>query len=268
MQPWFIALSLTGGALFALRISGRAVLRKSPMLFIPLTAAAGINVLFNHRGVTVLGHFPSGNPFTAESLAYGAAAGTMLCGALIWFYCFGKLFTADRLMCLTGKAFPALTVIFSMTVRFIPLFARRFREISAAQSQLGFGISSGGPMKRLRNLARIFSILITRSLEESVVTADSMKSRGYGLRGRSSFSLFRFTGRDAAVLTVTVLLAGYVIGSEIAGVGEFRFYPRIVSAETDVWSVMQLCAFGALCLLPNIYDIPEDAKWRSLRSKI
>ncbi|MBR6872123.1 MAG: energy-coupling factor transporter transmembrane protein EcfT [Ruminococcus sp.] len=268
VQPVFAGLSLIGAVMLAIRLCGREVLKKAPLLLIPLLLAAAINVLFNHRGVTVLAKLPTGNEITLEALIYGLITGFMLSGAVVWVYCFGKLFTSDKLMCLTGRLFPALTVVISMTVRFIPLFARRFREISAAQAQLGFGISVGGIRRRLRNLARVFSILISRSLEESIRTADSMKSRGYGLSGRSSFHLFRFTMRDAVMIGVVLLLGGYVIYGEIVGMNEFRCYPRFYMSTVDLRSAAQLCAFGALSLLPAVYELWEDHKWRSLRSKI
>ena len=38
------------------------------------------------------------------------------------------------------------------------------------------------------------------ALQTAADTADSMKSRGYGLPGRTCFAAFRFRGRDAAAL--------------------------------------------------------------------
>ena len=268
IQPFFIALSLSGAVCFALKLSGIQLLKKAPLLLIPIVFSSLINVLFNHRGVTVIARFPSGNALTLEALVYGLLTGCMLCGALIWFCCFGKIFTSDKLMCLTGKLFPAVTLIISMTVRFIPLFIRRFREISEAQKQLGFGYSEGRISVRLKNLARIFSILISRSLEGSVVTADSMRSRGYGLRGRSSFSMFRFSRRDLLLILLFLAAGGYVIYGEITGMNEFVCYPRFHYSETTVPSFIQLAAFGLLCYAPFIYELAEDHKWRSLVSEI
>ena len=268
IQPVFIALSLTGAACFALRLFGKAVLKKSPLLLIPLVIAAAVNVLFNHRGVTVLARLPSGNAVTLEAIVFGSLTGCMLCGAVIWFYCIGKLFTTDKLMCLTGRLFPALTIIISMTVRFIPLFVRRFKEISEVQSLLGFGIRQGSIFIRLKNLARIFSVLISRSLEESVSAADSMRSRGYGLKGRTSFSMFRFSVRDAVIITFTALAGGYVIFCEIKGINSFTCYPRIRFAEPGAMSVLQYLAFGLICFIPVLFEVKEDRKWRSLMSEI
>ena len=268
IHPVFIALSFTGAACFALRLCGRRAVKKAPLLLIPIIIAGGINVLFNHRGVTVLSVFPSGNPLTLEALVYGLLTGCMLCGAILWFYCFGKIFTTEKLMCLTGRIFPAVTIIISMTVRFIPLLVRRSHEISEAQAQLGFSYKNGNILNRLRSLARIFSVLISRSLEESIHTADSMKSRGYGLKGRTSFSMFRYTLRDFVLAVIVIAAGGFVIISEIIGVSSFSFYPRIRFSDISGVSVIQFILFGLICYLPVIYELLEDRKWRSLLSEI
>lgn len=61
VQPVFAGLSLIGAVMLAIRLCGREVLKKAPLLLIPLLLAAAINVLFNHRGVTVLAKLPTGN---------------------------------------------------------------------------------------------------------------------------------------------------------------------------------------------------------------
>lgn len=268
VQPVFIALSLSGAFCFAIKLGGITLLKKAPLLLFPLLVSVLINVLFNHRGVTVLARFPSGNTLTLEAFVYGLLAGCMLCGAIIWFYCFGKIFTADKLMCITGKLFPSLTMIISMTVRSIPLFVKRFRKISDAQTQLGFGYSNGNIFKRLKNLARIFSILINNSLESSVETSDSMRSRGYGIAGRTSFNMFRFTLRDLVFIIFFLVIGGFVIFGEINSWNAFTCYPRFHFAESTFLSVIQLSAFGLLSFVPFIYELSEDHKWRSLVSKI
>ena len=45
----------------------------------------------------------------------------------------------------------------------------------------------------VRSALRVFSIVVTWSLESGLITADSMRCRGYGLPGRTSFSLYRLS---------------------------------------------------------------------------
>lgn len=268
MHPCFVMLSLVGSVLYAVKLSGRAVFRKAPLLLFPMIIAAGVNILFNHRGVTVLAHFPSGNPLTLESLLYGAASALEVGAVIIWFCCIYKIFSSDGFMQLTAALFPSLTLVLSMTFRFVPLLVRRFGEISAAQKQLGHGFDHGSVWSRLKALARIFSILITRTLEESVETADSMKSRGYGLPGRTSHRKKTLKQRDVMMLLIALLLgAGALIGA-LMGFSVFRFYPKLFISPLDLKSAVQLVCFALLCLTPTIYDITEDIRWRSFLSKL
>lgn len=257
MHPVLIVLSLFGAACFAIKLCGVAVLRKSVLLLIPMLVTVAFNVLFNHRGVTPLADLPSGNALTLEALLYGCASAVMICSMMIWLYCFGKLYSSDRLLDLTGRAFPSLTIVISMTIRFIPLFARRFREIRDAQAQLGHSVSEGSPRQRLSNLARIFSILISRSLETSVAAADSMKSRGYGLPGRSSVRMFRFGIRDAVCGVLMLVFGTAVITGEIIGFSEYRYYPAFYLSDTDLRSMLMYLSFAVLSLLPTLFDIFE-----------
>ncbi|MBR6045308.1 MAG: energy-coupling factor transporter transmembrane protein EcfT [Ruminococcus sp.] len=268
MHPCFIALSLTGAACFALRIGGRGLVRKAPLLLIPALIAAGVNVLFNHRGVTVLGHFPTGNPLTLEALIYGAAAGLSVCAVIIWCWCFYKVFSADKLMSLTGRLLPSLTAVITLTLRFIPLFVRRFREINSARHQFGRGASDGNLLQRLRNLAAIFSILLTRSLEDSVHTADSMKSRGFGLPHRTSYDRFRFRRRDAVMILLMLCFGAAALWGLISGQAEFRYYPRLYHSDPCFGAVVETAGFGLLCFLPLFYEIKEALKWRLQASRL
>ena len=51
----------------------------------------------------------------------------------------------------------------------------------------------------------------TWSLENAIETADSMKSRGYGLPGRTAFSIFRFDRRDKLALPVLLGCVFYIL---------------------------------------------------------
>ena len=58
---------------------------------------------------------------------------------------------------------------------------------------MGMDVSNGKWFKKIRYALNMVSILVTWALENAIETADSMKSRGYGLRGRTAFSIYRFT---------------------------------------------------------------------------
>ena len=71
----------------------------------------------------------------------------------------------------------------------------------------------GSLLQRLRNGVTILSILLTWCLENALETADSMKSRGYGLPGRTAFSIYRLDDRDQAALWWLGALGGYILSA-------------------------------------------------------
>lgn len=97
---------------------------------------AVLNPLFNHRGLTILCWLPGGNPLTLEAIAYGIAAAGMLAAAISWFYCLNRVFTTDKFVWLFGRIIPFLSLLVSMTLRFVPQFTARARAVAECQRDL------------------------------------------------------------------------------------------------------------------------------------
>ena len=119
----------------------------------------------------------------------------------------------------------------------------------------------------MKNGIRILSIMTTWALESAVETADSMKSRGYGLPGRTSFSIYRFDGRDGTALTSILILTVFVLSGTFSGQTTMRFFPSVKIPETTSFSFILYAAYLGLCLIPVIIDAWEEFKWNSIRSK-
>ncbi len=115
---------------------------------------------------------------------------------------------------------------------------------------------------------KILSVMTTWALENSVETADSMKSRGYGLRGRNNFSIYRFDTRDKIMTAIMAGMGLVVIGGIGAKVISFLYYPMIVINQTTPLAILVYVCYGALCLLPVAINVVEDIKWHYLKSKI
>ena len=99
--------------------------------------AALINPAFNHEGATLLAYLPSGNPLTLESIAYGFAAAAMLAAVVLWFSCYTAVMTSDKFVYLFGRVIPALSLVLSMTLRFVPKFKAQIQVVSEAQRCVG-----------------------------------------------------------------------------------------------------------------------------------
>ena len=174
--------------------------------------------------------------------------------------------TSDKFIYLFGRVAPALSLVLSMTLRFVPQFRAQLHTISEAQRTLGRDVSSGSVLTRLRIALRTFSILITWSLETAIETADSMKSRGYGLPGRTAFSLYRFSRRDRLLLLWLTLCGAYVAAGWALGGVKWRYYPTARGALTP-YSASVLFAYFLLCLTPVLLQRREERTWSSIASK-
>lgn len=263
LHPAALVISLAGGFSWSVYLGGKKALLFNLAAILPmLLLTALINPAFNHEGGTVLTYLPSGNPLTLESILYGLAAATMLAAALLWFSCYNKVMTSDKFIYLFGRVIPALSLILSMVLRFVPRFKAQLKAVSAAQRCVGRDVSNGSLLERARHGIRILSILVTWALENAVETADSMKSRGYGLPGRTAFSIYRFDERDKNALLWIGGLGLYLIAMWLAGGTYVRYFPTFQSTPPDAWSVSAFMAYALLCATPLIIDCWEEKQWK------
>ena len=239
------------------------------MGLLPMAAlAALVNPAFNHEGQTILTYLPSGNPLTLESMLYGVAAAVMLASVVLWFSSYNEVMTSDKFVYLFGRVIPALSLVLSMALRFIPKFKAQMQVVSEAQACIGRDTKNGSVFQRVGNAVKIFSIMVTWSLENAIETADSMRARGYGLPGRTAFSIYRFDDRDKAALAWLSFCGAYLISGWMAGGTYFRYYPTVKTAAWTPMTVSFMCIYLALVLTPVILDRKEDRQWTSLQSEI
>jgi energy-coupling factor transport system permease protein len=269
MHPICLAISLVCSFSYSIMLNGKRAVKFNFCLLNPMMIiAALINPAFNHEGVTIIEYLPSGNPLTLESILYGLAAAVMLCNVICWFSCYNKIMTSDKFIYLFGRIIPSLSLVLSMTLRFIPNFKAQIKVVSQAQRCVGRDVSQGSIIKRARNGITILSIMITWALENSIETARSMKSRGYGLHGRSAFAIFDFDKRDTKTLIYILVLSAYiVIGASIGGIS-FRYFPSLKSTSISALSISIFVAYFMLCTMPIIIEIIEVRKWNVIKSKI
>jgi energy-coupling factor transport system permease protein len=266
MHPLVLAVSFTGALVFALYLIGWAGMRKTlPGLLVLMVVAALFNPIFNHRGYTILGYLGD-NPITLEAIYYGLASAAMIGSVLLWFVSYNKVLTSDRFLCVFGNVIPALSLVFSMVLRFVPRYFAQAKRVAAAQRGIGRDVTSGSWYARARNGSAVLSVLLTWALENSVDTSDSMLARGYGLPGRSAYTDFRWRERDlmAALAFGGGLLV--VIISMIVGALSVEYYPGFTLSSWSPATWLALGAWAALCLAPVVVGVVEEAKWRSLLS--
>ena len=269
MHPLALTISLAGAFTYSVVLSGKKALKFNIKYCIPMMLiTALVNPAFNHEGMTILTYLRNGNPLTLESVIYGIAAAAMIVTVIIWFSCYNAVMTSDKFVYLFGRIIPSLSLILSMVLRFVPRFKEQIRVISNAQKCVGRDVSNGGLLDRAKHGLKILSIMITWALENAIETADSMKSRGYGLPGRTAFSIFRFDKRDRKALLAIALTGGLTYGGAFAGTMYWRYFPSMKGVDIGFISILTFLAYGALCMVPVAIQLWEERTWKRLQSII
>lgn len=266
-HPVMLLLTLLGGLAFAAILDNtRSFGRTLAMYLVLFMLIALTNPLFSHNGVTPL-FYLNGNPVTLEAVLYGLDMAAMLIAVMGWFRCFNRVMTGDKLLFLLGRVSPKIALVVSSSLRFVPLFKAQADKIRQTQTAMG-RFATDNWWDKLRGTAGVYSALITWSLEKAVDTGSSMKARGYGLKGRSRFALFRFTRGDGVLLGLIAVLDAIVVSAIAVGGLDFAFYPALSDISVGAQNLPAIIAFGALSFLPCILEAKETIQWIYYRSSI
>lgn len=262
-SPFFLVASLIFSWCYSIILKGKSIIKFNSIITVStLLVMTLINTLFTHNGETVLFYINT-NRITMEAFIFGIASAVMLVTVIVWFTSFNVIISSDKLIYLFGKTAPVLGLTLSMIFRFIPLLKSRFKEISMGQKAMG-RTNIKGFFPRVRQLAKEISILIAWSLEASIESADSMEARGYGLKGRTSFHLYKITERDISLLAIITILMIVIIIAIYQRKTSMIFYPSIDLGEIDIFTWVSLTAYIILMTLPIVIDIRGEIKWKQL----
>ena len=268
-HPLAQVISCVSAMVYAIQCEGKKAVLFTLKYCLPMVLlTAFINPAFSHEGVTKLLYFPTGNPLTLESILYGFSAGVMLATVLLWFVNFNRVITSDKFVYLFGRMIPALSLMLSMTLRFIPKFKSQMITVVDAQRCIGRDISNGSLFSRIRTAVTVLSIMISWTLENAIETADSMKSRGYGLKGRTAFSIYKFDERDKMMMLWIGFCGFYLLSGSMALAFAFRYFPSIRMAKLNLVTISFYIVYLLLCITPMIINELEERKWNAIHSKM
>lgn len=265
MHPLFLCISFVWSVIYSVMINGKKAVKNFFIYMLPLLfLTALINPLFNHQGITILTYFKNGNPLTLESVIYGVSSGIMIVSVIGWFSCYNEVMTSDKTICLFGRVIPTISLVFSMTLRFIPELKRSFNEIVKVRKCMGCNLTEGNIIKRAKNFSLILIAVLSRSLDRAIDISDSMKSRGYGNRKRTNYSVYKFTKKDTIFLLLVFVLGIIILTGIISGRISFNYFPEISEIKISGYEIFYLL----LCMCPLIIEVKEGIKWKYLKSKI
>lgn len=262
LHPLLMGISFLAALTYSIYLNGQSAIKFNLIFVLPMMiVAALINPLFNHSGMTILYYFRD-NPITLESIAYGVATGFLFGSVIIWFSCYNAVITSDKFIYIFGKIIPGMSLVFAMILRFIPKFKAQIKVVSNGQKCIGRDVSSGTLLQKVRHGMKIISIMVTWALENGIDTADSMKARGYGLPGRTSFSMFRFDNRDKILAFAEVGLMLGILFAALSGQNSIQYFPSIRISEVSGIGIFGSICYGLFCFGPLILDGLDALKWR------
>lgn len=286
-HPVYLVISFISSTAYYLKLSGKDGRKTVFRFLLPmLLFVVIINSFFNHYGVTTLFILPSGNNFTFEALVMGIVSGITVVSVIQWFFCCNEVVTEDKFMHIFGRILPKGALVVSMILRFVPLYRRRYKEISQARKCMGLN-GTDSFICKMKNTFKNIGILVSWSFENAIETADSMKARGYGLKGRTYYSRFQWHTGDTLALILLVLFDALIIFGLVSNSTYCIYNPYVIINQPSeigttyiinelnltinpfgFLSIISLIAFTLLCFLPLTIDLKEDIKWHRLQSKI
>ena len=267
-HPLFSVISLIFSLSYYLVLSkgkSRKFLLWYVFLFITVVFFNGI---MNTMGNTVLFVWLKNRPVTAEALFYGAVTATNFISVMLWFCCYNIILTTDKFTYLFGRFAPSITLVLTMILRLIPALVKKTKNIIGARSCIGKGSGGDSYKNKLNSGLEILSVLTSCALEDAVVTADSMRSRGYVDSNHTSYHIYKKQSRDIAVGAVFALTAIATVICIIKGCTAMQFLPAVVFPQVTVFTYIGIISYSAFLAVPLIIELLEEITWHILKSKI
>ena len=256
LNPLLLSLSLISGIAVLVFLKGRKAKLVHIIFFsIPiLIFMILIQPLFYHTGQTVL-FYVNESAVYKENYIYGGIVSLMLIAGVVWCMVLRELLDSEKIYYLFGKLSPTLGLFFTMILRFIPLMRERLEQIHEGEISMGRIGPNAGHIATIRNRLKEVSILVGWSLESSIETANSMESRGYGLKGRTSYNRFNFKGLDIGLIILESLALVYMIAVLVTKGFRVYYLPVIILNKWDIFNILGLIVFASFALLPIIQEI-------------
>lgn len=259
-HPAYMLAAVLGAAVYFLLLKGHKGIKTMLFLLPVFLVIALVNPLFNTLGETEL-FLLFGRPYTLEALYYGAVVGGMFVVMMLWFGCYSDVLTSDKFTSLFGNLIPALSLLLVMVLRMIPNLMRKARQISGVRKSIGKSVESGRTKEKVVSGMTVLSALTDWALEGSVITADSMRARGYGAAKRTNFRIYRMTTRDWLLMGIILLLGAAIL---LSGGKTAEFIPALQIDPLN-WGFAVYCLYLAI---PTALNLKEAITWHILRSRI
>lgn len=267
-HPAFLAIAYVAAFVWSVKLNGKRALVFNLWLIPCLILYVVWYASYHHFGVTNLWQNNIGNWITLESIVYGVVRGVTVVTVLMEFSCVFATVTADKVVYLLGRVSPKLSLFFSILLRSVPRIKKQVRKIDVARQGVGRGIGQGNIFQRFLHLVGLISITITWAIEHLIESAASMKSRGYSLRGRTAFSIYRFDDRDRGFVIGLIFCIMFTYMAYMTGTTNMFYNPMIIWEPITLWSVLTYLIYAVMLFLPVMLQVIGEYRFEKLREEI
>jgi energy-coupling factor transport system permease protein len=266
-HPVYSAISLLCAFISALIINGRKAVRLSLLLCLPLfIVTVIINTAFNQNGITVLFYWGD-RPIVLEGLVFGICSAAALSAVVLWFSCYSTVIDSEKFLYLSGGISPAVALLVSLTLEQASQMRRKAIQINDAQIGL-YGDERKKFKQRLRLAMLKISVLLSWSMEDSLQTADSMHSRGFGTGKSTKMTPYILGRRDISLIIFSMILICICVFYAVMGKISFRYYPVLQDVNSDSLNMIGYLCFLLMFSIPMLVELKEAIKWRYYMLKI
>lgn len=259
-HPVFVVLSYICSFIYSIKLNGKRGLIFNLCLVVLIVAYPFIYSSYNHFGVTELTTNFIDNRITLESIVYGTVLSIIIASVIMWSSCVNTVFSSDKTVYLFGRISHNLSLYLAIFLRTVPQVKDEFRKVSDARQCIGKGYSYGNIFTRVKNTSDVISIVTTWTIENFMEKTQSMKNRGYILKGKTTFSIYRFDNRDRSFIIVMFFLLTMIAVGIILEQTTVLYDPQIIITGITFSSTVFYISYVLFSLLPFFVQIINEAK--------
>ncbi|MFR1709244.1 MAG: energy-coupling factor transporter transmembrane component T [Clostridium sp.] len=215
-----------------------------------------INPLVSHRGLTII-FYIGYTPITLEATIYGVIAGIKLFSLLLLGNYFNAIMDYERLSYVLLPLGNNLSLIISLSVKFIPEYLDKIKNIKDTQKTKGISIDEGSKVERAKGISHILNAFFFITLEQGITTIKSIKSRGYLNRDKRKKKAIRLKNIDYIFGGVCGLCIALILLLKESY--RYEIYPKVAPIAINLESIIAIIAHLIFLSMPILLYLWEEA---------
>lgn len=259
-HPVLVGISFLCSFLYSVKLGGIRLLYINMLFLMSAPFLVLYYISYHHFGVTVLAVNLIGNNITLEATVAGIIIALKSVAICMWCFCIFKLITTDKIIYLFAAISPKLSIFLVIILRALPRIKSRAAKIYIAREGVGKGVTQGNMKERIMHLVSIISILVTWISEDFYESYKSMKSRGFSLKGRTAYSIYRFENRDRFIVIIFVFCITIIALGTLFNQTTIYFNPVIWINPITYISLIFYVIYTIFLFFPLILQVVTEIK--------